>query len=324
MKRFLAVFILIFGLVGCQTVKPIPHPRAADPANAHPGDISLNGVDLVDPPKQPYQILVVGHLYGGVQGEDRSPDKALLARIPALKKNPPSMLVSLGDMVKASKKEDFDELDRQLIRQLPFAVFNVPGNHDVEDRALYEARYGQTFYSFRYGSARLVFLDTERETCAIDAEQVEMLRKALQDARDDANTSNILIFMHKTLFFANERLFELQKYGVQPNVWECYGSHSFAEVMQNILQPTAAQKPLYLFAGDVGAWGNLTPYYERSSAAPITMLMTGLGDTAKDAGILITVDGEQVRLEVYPLTDQAIPALETFTPAYWVKQAEDQ
>jgi hypothetical protein len=325
MKRLLRLLVLALLLAGCQGLQPIPHARPTDPANANPVDVSLNGVGLPDPPPQPYQILVAGHLYGTIQGEDRLPAKALLGRIPALKENPPGMLVSLGDMVKVSKKEDFDELDRKLLRQLPFAMFNVPGNHDVEeDRALYEARYGQTFYSFSYGPARLVFLDTERENCAIDQAQVEMLQKALQDAREDAGTKNILIFMHKTLFFTNPRLHELQKNSARPNAWECYGSHSFAEIMQNILRPTAAIKPLYLFAGDVGAWGNLTPYYEKSSDANITMVMTGLGDSDNDAGILVTVDGEQVRLEVYPLTDQASPPLETFTPEYWVTQAEGQ
>ena len=32
--------------------------------------------------------------------------------------------------------------------------------------------------------------------------------------------------------------------------------------MDEVLIPAAKEKPVYLFAGDVGAWGNLTPYYE--------------------------------------------------------------
>lgn len=60
------------------------------------------------------------------------------------------MLVSLGDIVRHSTPEDFNNLEWVLLEPLPFPVFNIPGNHDVVKRSEYAARYGQTYYTPSY------------------------------------------------------------------------------------------------------------------------------------------------------------------------------
>ena len=52
------------------------------------------------------------------------------------------------------------------------------------------------------------------------------------------------------------------------------------------------------------------------------MVMVGLGDFEPDAGILVTVKGNQVQLELYPLGDGPFQSLDTYTPQYWQEQAE--
>jgi hypothetical protein len=314
----LAIFLL--GLTGCARVNKAVKRALYDPGKADPAEVSLNRLPLPDPQAAAYRFLVIGHGYGSTTVDDHLPDPALLEKIPEINDLGLSMLVSLGDLVQQSIPEDFDQLQRSLLDPLNVPVFNTPGNHDVVNRDAYQARFGQTYYSFRAGPAQMIFLDTEREACAIDSEQQKMLSTVLARALRDRQVEQIFIFMHKTLFFANQRLAEINQPAGLPNVMDCYASAPFAALLDETILPAARQKPVILFGGDVGAWANLTPYYEKRSDADLTMVMTGLGDNPQNAGILVTVEGGAVRMEVYSLTGQPVEPLENYTPEYWIER----
>ena len=52
------------------------------------------------------------------------------------------------------------------------------------------------------------------------------------------------------------------------------------------------------------------------------MVMTGIGDLPSDSAILVSVEDTDVRIEVYSLTGETPRLLESYSPAYWVQQAE--
>jgi len=317
-----AIAIFLLGLTGCARVNKAVKRALYDPGKADPAEVSLNRLPLPDPQAAAYRFLVIGHGYGSTTVDDHLPDPALLEKIPEINDLGLSMLVSLGDLVQQSIPEDFDQLQRSLLDPLNVPVFNTPGNHDVVNRDAYQARFGQTYYSFRAGPAQMIFLDTEREACAIDSEQQKMLSTVLARALRDRQVEQIFIFMHKTLFFANQRLAEINQPAGLPNVMDCYASAPFAALLDETILPAARQKPVILFGGDVGAWANLTPYYEKRSDADLTMVMTGLGDNPQNAGILVTVEGGAVRMEVYSLTGQPVEPLEDYTPEYWIERVD--
>jgi len=291
------------------------------------GEISATQVrginDLGLPEQNPdeFDFFVVGHVYGSQQIKDRQPDAALLAALPTISEASPDFLVSLGDMVEQSNEEEFGLLESTFLSKVSFPVFNTVGNHDVADRSLYEARYGETFFTFKYGGARLIFLDTEKAKCKLDERQTYVLKTAVQTALRDRDVRYIFVFMHKTFFFQNEVLVEKKDRLAGPNEWKCYGSKPFRALMDEVLIPAAAQKPVYLFAGDVGAWGNMTPYYEHHPEVPLTMLMTGLGDTDQDNILHVHVDDSHVMVESILLNGMTVQPLEKFGPAYWEKVA---
>ena len=277
----------------------------------------INGLGLPENDSDEFDFFVAGHIYGSQQIKDRQPDAPLLAALPAISQASPDFLVSLGDMVEQSNEEEFGRLESTFLSQVSFPVFNTVGNHDVADRSLYEARYGKTFFTFKYGPARLVFLDTERAKCKLDEEQAYVLKTAVGSALRDRDVRYVFVFMHKTFFFQNEVLAEKKDRMAGPNEWKCYGSKPFRALMDEVLIPAAAQKPIYLFAGDVGAWGNMTPYYEQHPDAALTMLMTGLGDTDRDNILHVHVDESQVTIESILLNGMTPQPLEQFGPAYW-------
>ncbi len=307
----IGVFTIVLALFGCQI----------EEIDSDPSAVSLNRIGMAGTDSNAYRFLVIGHTYGGIQIDDRLPGQNLLRSVDDLKSMELRFLVSLGDMVMHSTLEEYESLDRSLLSVLPFPIFNAPGNHDVEDRTLYESRFGRTYYTFRYGPARFIFLDTEYKTCQINTSQQELLGKALKAGLRDRDTMHIFIFMHKTLFLHNDFLYERQKHWAMPNVWECYNNTNFIRIMDEKILPVAAKKPVYLFAGDVGAWGNLSPYYEHREDVELTMIMTGLGDESGDSGILVTINGKEIDLEAYSFTGQNMPSLESFTPAFWNQSA---
>jgi hypothetical protein len=284
----------------------------------------INGAGFSDLQPEDFSFFVVGHLYGTTEQDDRLPDQALLSAIPTINGAKPAFMVSLGDMVMHQDPEDFSLLNQTLLKNFTFPFFNTVGNHDVLDRSYYETTYGPTFFTFDYGPARLVFLDTEKKECDLSSQQVDMLKGSVQKALRNQNTRYIFIFMHKTLFFKNDTLAAQRDRQASPNGWRCYDQGSFGDLLEDILLPAAQKKPVYLFAGDVGAWGNLTPYYERSPESDLTMIMTGLGDTSQDNMIQVHVDDQKVDLEAIFLEDFSSQPLTEFTPSYWEQIANGE
>jgi len=327
MKAIKWIVYISFTLIiaGCQLmslVKPEPtsipaHPKPDDPANADPDVVSINQLPLTYPQSDDFKFMVIGHIYGTTIGEDREPSPTLLANIDKLNSLNLTMVVSLGDMVKHSEPEDFNILETKVLTKLKSPIFNTVGNHDLVNRELYENRYGQTYYSFAVGPAQMIFLDTERVECQIDDVQSKMINNVVSSALQNDAIKNIFIFMHKTLFFKNDNLFQKKLRMAGPNVWDCYGSESFSDIFETIIKPASLTKPIYLFAGDVGAWGNLSPYYEKLENFPITLVMSGIGEEPNDSVILVNVSQENVELELMPLTDTPMMSLESYNPGYW-------
>jgi hypothetical protein len=282
----------------------------------------INGAGFSDLKPEDFSFIVVGHLYGTIEGDDRLPDQALLSAIPFINRLQPAFMVSLGDMVMHQDPQDFTLLKQTLLTNFKFPFFNTVGNHDVLDRNYYEASFGTTFFTFDYGPARLVFLDTEKKDCDLSSQQVDMVKGAVQKALRSRTTHYIFLFMHKTLFFMDDVLSDLRARQASPNGWRCYQTGYFNNLLDDVLLPAAQTKPVYLFAGDVGAWGNLTPYYEHDPETNLTMIMTGLGDTSQDNMIQVHVEEEKVDLQAIFLDDFSSHLLTEFSPAYWERVAK--
>ena len=184
----------------------------------------INNIGFPEKNRGDFDFFVVGHIYGSQEIKDHQPGAALLAALPAISQTSPDFLVSLGDMAEQSTKAEFDLLDSTFLSKVSFPIFNTVGNHDVADRPLYESRYGRTFFTFKYGPARLVFLDTEHGKCKLDERQTTVLQTAVTSAFRDSEVSYIFVFMHKTFFFQNEALAVKRDRMAGPNDWKCYGS----------------------------------------------------------------------------------------------------
>jgi hypothetical protein len=128
----------------------------------------------------------------------------------------PAFVMSVGDLIEGYT-EDTAELGREwdefqsFVARLQMPFFYVPGNHDMSNRAMAEAwraRFGPTFYHFRYKGVLFVALNSELfgmvhapteplpgpET---QAEQMAWLERVLAGNRDARWT---LVFVHQPLW----------------------------------------------------------------------------------------------------------------------------
>ena len=286
----------------------------------------LNPSNDKEPEPQEFNFFVVGHLYGSPKIDNQLPANLMIERLPYILESKPDFMVSLGDVVFRKEQIEFTNLQEIFLSKLPFPFYNTPGNHDVANNpALYESYFGtETYLGKRYGPAHLLFLDTERVECGLDEPQLMFLKKEIDQALIDPDTRFIFVFMHKTLVFQNLELRYLRSEKAMPNVWDCQKKSGDNPLMDTIFKPAARHKPVIIFAGDVGAWGNLSPYYDRDPWLPLTLVMTGLGDTPQDNIIRVNVSPGGVHMDALFLDDMRSASLEEYDLDHWLEVAREE
>lgn len=281
-------------------------------------DISLNQLGAIDVEQDDiFRVLVTGHIYGSPASHQTNPSKTLLDAIPAINALSPDLFISLGDTVFQPSDQAFTELSNNFFYELNAPVLNAPGNHDfMAGRDLYEAYFGQSFSYFQQNQLMVIMLDTEVAHCYIVGKQKEMLEAAVSQALSDESVEYIFVFMHKLIYLDAE--LSLKKY---PNGACDFGSN-YAELREEIFLPAATQKPVYLFAGDVGAFGdNFSPFYMQDGDAQLYTLAAGLGDTPAD--VILQVDvADTLSIDILSLGDTEFEPIESYNLTYWSSLAE--
>lgn len=307
------LLLIMFLLVSCSVTQT-------------PQDYSMNktGFRVSDP--QAYQFLVAGHIYGSHNNDASRPAANLLQNLSVIQQMDLNLIILLGDSVDDSTMEDFQDLEVKFLNQLGIPVFNAIGNHDIRNngRALYEERYGLTYYTFRYGPAVMIVLDTELKNCSIDGEQRDMLETTLHEASQDSSVEQIFVFMHKVIFIEQfPELLESDNPQAKPNNGSITCEKNYTSLLEKNFLPAARVKPVYLIAGDTGAYGgNFSPFYEKHPDAPLYTIATGIGDTPQDSVILISIDQSETRFDVISLAGKTFRSLETYNLAYWTSLAK--
>lgn len=284
-----------------------------------PSDLSLNTLALSEKDNAAsLRFIISGHLYGSADNEGSiTPSSTLIDAIDEINTRNPDLFFTLGDLTYAPSEQSFKELHENFLSKVDAPIFNAPGNHDFYNgREFYEEAFGQSFYYFKYAQIQIIILDTEIGQCAVLGRQKEMLSQALTLALDDNDISSIFIFFHKTLFLEGE-----PQLISQANAPCTYGTN-YSELETELFIPAAQKKPLYLIAGDVGAFGgNLSPFYYKNPDTNLYALALGLGDSPHD--LLLQIDilpSSEIDLQIISIGGNEFSEIETYTPEYWTKK----
>ena len=176
-----------------------------------------------------------------------------------------------GDIVATGADSlDWIEVDND-VDSLGIPVYYTVGNHDMEDRPLYENRYGITYYSFTYNGDLFIVLDPNLAGWGIEGAQKDFLINTLNNYNKPKGSCFILC--HQLMWKHIGR----NKY---PNVLP----NSFVGIEKNNnfwieIEPLLRSYNLNfnLIAGDVGA-SSLSSDFMFDCYDNITYVASGMGD----------------------------------------------
>ncbi len=190
--------------------------------------------------------------------------------------------VLLGDMI----TRDPTALDWQEVlsdvESFQIPVHFAPGNHDLEDLALYKEYIGDRYYHFTHENDLFIVLDPLLDRWNISGEQLEYLQQVLNE--NFRQVDHIFVFFHQVLWWEREN-----KYGkVRPNSKEGRAAQiNFWDTVVPLFH--ALPNRVTMCAGDMGGapWSHSLMYDRNEN---IEFIGTGMGSGRADNFVVIDVD----------------------------------
>lgn len=246
-----------------------------------------------------YSFFVAGHTYGqpGIKNGLHPPFKEKFEYI----RNRPEIKfgVFTGDIVAANPTaNDWDKVDID-IKNLGLPVYFAVGNHDMEDRELFENRYGETYFSFTFQNDLFIVLDPNIDGWNISGEQMEFLKETLDE--NEENTDNIFVYFHQLLWWKNNSIYT----NYHPNSFEGKADTiNFWSEVEPMFSKLSNE--VFMFAGDVGA-ANWAADFMYDKYGNISLIASGMGEGKGDNFVVANVhEDKSVSYDLICLNDTAL------------------
>ena len=230
-----------------------------------------------------YSFFVAGHTYGVLQKQVPGLHMPFVADFNYLNASEKmSFGVLTGDIVYHSRDTSWDHVDRQLA-DLKMPVYFTTGNHDEGHKSPYKDRYGRTYYAFEEGRDLHVVLNPGLAGWNIWNDQLDFFHAQMQKAEQ---FDHLFLYFHHVLWWEDDNQYatfppnSLDGRAPEINFWP--------EVMP-VLQ--SCGRPVYCFAGDVGARGLPTVFFA-DKVENVHLIASGMGNGTKDNYLLVEVNAE--------------------------------
>ncbi|MGH1437468.1 MAG: metallophosphoesterase family protein [Lewinella sp.] len=237
-----------------------------------------------DRPPRAYTFFVAGHTYGVKEKPTPGLHMPFVAEFDYLNQYTDMRFgVLTGDIVYYSNDTSWNHVDQQLT-QLKAPTHFTTGNHDEGHKSPYKDRYGITYSAFEQENDLCILLNPGLGGWNIWGEQMAFLKETLATA---PKYDNIFLFFHHLVWWAPDN--EYKQY--RPNSLDGRAPevNFLSEVMPMLI---ATEKPVYCFAGDVAAAGNLTAFFA-DRKDNVHLVASGMGNNKTDNYLLITVDEQK-------------------------------
>jgi len=258
-------------------------------------------------PSDPYKFIVAGHAYGSHRGKNIGLYPKLLDH---LRNNPIEgleFIVFTGDIVRKSSPNSWEQALKEL-DDLGLPFFFSMGNHDKSKFAinLFNEKFGDTYYSFRFKNEVFIILNTQEKLGNIPKDQLEFVNKTF-DQNPSANT--FFIFFHELIWTAQETRY----YSVKPNTLKYEFKSNFWSELFPILDKHN-DKNIFIIGGDVGSI--IPAVYDKIDH--ITLLASGMGGIRDENYLVVSVNNSDIKLNLIPLNkNNKLKKIETYTPEYF-------
>nr|WP_321221293.1 metallophosphoesterase [uncultured Psychroserpens sp.] len=264
--------------------------------------------------EEAHSFFIAGHTYGNPNNENHplglyKPFKDKFESI-----NNESTIdlgFLLGDLVWNPKKTASWDAVVNDINTLRPKIHVARGNHDgvLED---FESRFGDSYKGFVHKKNLYIILDPLIDEWNISGDQLEFFKDAIATEKD--NVDNIFIFTHPVIWWHNinyPKPFPNSLHYKSPdsNYW-------------TLIEPMLKEidKPIYLFAGDVGAFSKEKRKadhileYDYHEDDNITYVSSGMGGGVRDNFVIVDISANgQVSFRLIHLNGDDINGLGQLT-----------
>lgn len=182
-----------------------------------------------DASQPPFSFVVIGDTRSGVRNE-LSP--IFLTSIAEINRLSPAFAFNLGDFIEGEKgtpevlQREWDVF-QQALDQFEMPVYLAAGNHDIWDaqsQGIYQARFGQLYFSFDYNGAHFIVLctDVADEADLIAGDQLAWFQKDLAQTRKE---QPVFVLMHTPLWYTKAWMDDIHPLLVKYGVDVVFASH---------------------------------------------------------------------------------------------------
>jgi hypothetical protein len=253
-----------------------------------------------------YSFFVAGHTYGkpGINNDGFHPPfknkKEYILSRPEIKFG-----VLTGDIVSPfPTAQDWDEIDED-IEEFGIPFYFAVGNHDMENRPLFESRYGDTYYYFEYQNDLFIVLDPNIDGWNISGNQLQFLQNVI--AQNSNLNDNIYVFFHQILWRESYNQFSYIHWNSAAGRADSVNFWSEVEPMFRSLE-----NEVFMFAGDLGAsWANNVTYDHYQN---IRLISSGMGDEEGENFVVVNINSDKsVHYDLICLSDTNLNCLGELT-----------
>lgn len=253
-----------------------------------------------------YRLLFGGHFHGASTSRSGFPASTLLAGIDTINALRANALLSTGDLF-LDADADGERYQGSLFSKLQVALYNAPGNHDVEGRS-YVPSYGPTYGRLDFGDDRVVWLDTERDNGNILNDQLEHLRTSL----DDFQGSNIFIVSHRPLWAEGASPYS----PLFPDNTRSLLKTNYDPEVYPLLERVAGRANVFWISGSMAGRAPASIFFQEH-APNITYIQTAIRDVPRDALLVADVRDGVVQWHGVSLTGERLKPVQEYDAEWW-------
>ena len=255
-----------------------------------------------------YRLLIGGHFHGASTNTSGFPAATVLANINAMNATGANVFLSTGDLFLEPDRDSLRYLD-SFFSKLHLALFNAPGNHDLEGHAYHAAARMPVTLSM--GADRIVLLDTERDDSRILGDQLEVLEQLAARTGGD-QMKHVFIVSHRPIWAEEEprysKLFE-------GNTRSILGANYEKEVLP-IIRRLARSTKVFWISGSMAGRAPASMFFQPHEPN-ITYIQCAVRDQLRDAVLVADVDPGGIRWSAMSLTGQEMAPVETYDAQWW-------
>jgi hypothetical protein len=249
-----------------------------------------------------YSFFVAGHSYGDAGVNNVGFHPPFKNKFSYINSRPEIKFgVLTGDIVAPNPvAQDWDEIDSDII-SLGLPVYFTVGNHDMEDRPLFESRYGITYYDFVYENDLFIVLDPNIDGWSIKGVQLQFLKNVLNTKTQ--NVKNVFVFFHQVMWSTSSN--EFNHIATNSGVGKIKPVNFWPDIVPLF---NSLSNNVVMFSGDIGvSWADDITYDRYKN---ISFIATGMGHVDGENFVVVNVDtSKSIDYDIICLSDPVLECL---------------